>query len=106
MQRRNPEGKIKNRSKLDIIYDMLVSAINGVKKTHIMSKANLSSEQMASYFSSLLHHSLIKEAKDLDDNPIYTTTEKGIRFLRCCAQIKALTPSFASNIAPDQLLFM
>lgn len=106
MRSRNPEVKPKNRSKLDIIYDMLVSAANGVKKTHIMSKANLSSEQMAFYFNSLLHHSLIREAKDPDDNPIYTTTEKGMRFLQCCAQIKELTPSHTAKTSPDQLLYL
>jgi predicted transcriptional regulator len=97
----------KNRSKLDIIYDVLESAANGVKKTHIMSRANLSSEQMAFYFNSLLHHSLIREAKDLDDNPIYRTTEKGIKFLQCCAQIKALSPVVVGDRSKqDQLLFL
>ena len=47
------QEKIKNRSKLDIIYDILVSATGGVKKTHIMSHANLSSEQMNYYFNTL-----------------------------------------------------
>ncbi len=84
---------------------MLASAASGVKKTHIMSKANLSSEQMAFYFNSLLHHSLIREAKDLDNNPIYRTTEKGIKFLQCCAQIKELTPSVTGTPSHDQLLF-
>ncbi|HZA49085.1 MAG TPA: winged helix-turn-helix domain-containing protein, partial [Nitrososphaera sp.] len=53
------QDKIKNRSKLDIIYDILVSATGGVKKTHIMSHANLSSEQMNYYFNTLLSHSLL-----------------------------------------------
>ena len=94
---------MRNRSKLDIIYDVLVSAVSGVKKTHIMSKANLSSEQMAFYFNSLLHHSLIREAKDLDNNSIYRTTEKGLKFLECCSQIKALTPGARGNTHTDLL---
>ncbi|HKZ61275.1 MAG TPA: winged helix-turn-helix domain-containing protein [Nitrososphaera sp.] len=39
------QEKIKNRSKLDILYDILVSSTGGVKKTHIMSRANLSSSR-------------------------------------------------------------
>src|SRR5919199_2974682 len=84
------QEKIKNRSKLDIIYDILVSATGGVKKTHIMSHANLSSEQMNYYFNTLLSHRLLNAEKDSDDNLIYKTTHKGIRFLHCCAQIKSL----------------
>jgi predicted transcriptional regulator len=84
------EEKIKNRSKLDIIYDILASSTGGVKKTHIMSHANLSSEQMNYYFNTLLSHSLLDAEKDSDNNSIYKTTQKGIRFLHCCAQIKSL----------------
>lgn len=87
------QSRLKNRSKLDIIFDVLVSAVGGVKKTHIMSKANLSSEQMSFYFNSLLSQSLIGESRDMDDNPVYKTTEKGLKFIHCCAQIKSLIPS-------------
>lgn len=40
------------------------------------------------YFNTLLHHSLLDAEKDPDDNPVYCTTQKGVRFLHCCAQIK------------------
>ena len=33
----------KHRSKVDIVYDILVSAMGGAKKTHILYKANISS---------------------------------------------------------------
>jgi predicted transcriptional regulator len=82
--------RIKNRSKLDIIYDILVSATGGVKKTHIMSRANLSSEQMNFYFTTLLHHSLLDIEKDSENNFVYRTTQKGVKFLHCCAQIRSL----------------
>lgn len=99
------QSRLKNRSKLDIIFDVLVSAVGGVKKTHIMSKANLSSEQMSFYFNSLLSHSLIGESRDIDNNPVYKTTEKGIRFIHCCAQIKSLIPSSskAGKTRADQI---
>jgi predicted transcriptional regulator len=91
--------KIKNRSKLDIIYDILVSATGGVKKTHIMSHANLSSEQMNYYFNTLLSHSLLNAEKD-------STTHKGVRFLHCCAQIKSLIAPVAKVRMRSDLLFL
>jgi predicted transcriptional regulator len=100
------EEKIKNRSKLDIIYDILASAMGGVKKTHIMSRANLSSEQMNFYFNTLLHHSLLDAEKDSENNLVYRTTQKGIRFLHCCAQIKSLIAPIVKVRMQGELLFL
>ena len=100
------EEKIKNRSKLDIIYDVLASATCGVKKTHIMSRANLSSEQMNYYFNTLLHHSLLNAEKDSENNSVYKTTQKGIRFLHCCAQIKSLIAPIVKVRMQGELLFL
>jgi predicted transcriptional regulator len=100
------EEKIKNRSKLDIIYDILVSATGGVKKTHVMSRANLSSEQMNYYFNTLLHHSLLDAEKDSENNLVYRTTQKGVRFLHCCAQIKSLIAPMVKVRMQGELLFL
>ena len=99
--------KLKNRSKLDIIHDILVSAIGGVKKTHIMAKANLSSEQMNFYFNTLLHSSLLDAARDHEDNPVYRTTHKGVTFLHCCANIKSLiAPAAPVRMEENELLYL
>ncbi|AFU57679.1 hypothetical protein Ngar_c07360 [Candidatus Nitrososphaera gargensis Ga9.2] len=100
------EEKVRNRSKLDIIYDILASATGGVRKTHIMSRANLSSEQMNFYFNTLLHHSLLDAEKDSDDNLVYRTTQKGIKFLHCCAQIKSLIAPIVKVRTQGELLFL
>ncbi len=100
------QEKIKNRSKLDIIYDILVSATGGVKKTHIMSSANLSSEQTNFYFNTLLHHSLLDAEKDPDDNTVYRTTQKGVKFLHCCAQIMPLIASIVKVGMKGELIFL
>ena len=68
--------KIKNRSKLDIIYDILVSATGGVKKTHIMSHANLSSEQMNYYFNTLLSHSLLNAERLRRQSRLQNNTQR------------------------------
>lgn len=98
--------KVKNRSKLDIIYDILVSATGGVKKTHIMSRANLSSEQMNFYFNTLLHHSLLDIEKDSEDNFVYRTTQKGVKFLHCCAQVKSLIGPMVKVRMQGEMLFL
>jgi predicted transcriptional regulator len=98
--------KLHNRSKLDIIYDILVSATGGGKKTHIMSRANLSSEQMNFYFTTLLSHSLLDAEKDMENNLTYRTTQKGIKFLQCCAQIKSLIAPVANVRMQGELLFL
>jgi predicted transcriptional regulator len=73
-------------SKVDIVCDILVSAIcAGVKKTHILYKANISSTQVENYFSALL-----AKAQDIDRANIYRTTEKGTRFIECCDEIRSL----------------
>jgi len=98
--------KIRNRSKLDIIYDILVSAAEGVRKTHIMLRANISSEQMNFYFTTLLSHSLLGVEKDAENNWIYKTTQKGIKFLHYCAQIKSLIIPMAKVTVQGELLFL
>jgi predicted transcriptional regulator len=98
--------KIRNRSKLDIIYDILVSATSGVKKTHIMSRANLSSEQMNFYFNTLLHHSLLDAEKDSENNLVYRTTQKGVKFLHCCTQIKSLIAPIMKVRMQGEMLFL
>ena len=98
--------KLHNRSKLDIIYDILVYASNGGRKTHIMSCANLSSEQMNFYFTMLLSHSLLDGEKDHENKLIYKTTQKGMKFLHCCAQIKYLIAPMAKVNMQGELLFV
>jgi predicted transcriptional regulator len=104
--------ELRNRSKVDIIYDILTSAIDGgVKKTHIMYKANLSSEQMKFYFQTLVSHSLLTTDKDGEDNLIYKTSQKGVKFLQCCTQIKSLVSRpnderIFGQARPSQSLFL
>jgi predicted transcriptional regulator len=69
-----------NRGKIQIMGDVLELATSGIKKTHIMYKANLSYEQVHLYLSELLEKNLI--AQDATQNGvIYRTTDKGREFL-------------------------
>ena len=62
--------------------DVLALATSGIKKTHIMYKANLSYEQIIHYLSELFSKGLI--VQDVADGAlVYRTTEKGRAFLAC-----------------------
>ena len=88
----------RHRSKVDIVYDILVSATGGgAKKTHILYKANISSTQVESYFSALLAHNLLEKAHDLDGNNVYRATEKGMTFIECCEEIRSLIGLVMNN---------
>ena len=70
-----------NRGKIQIMGDVLSLATSGIKKTHIMYKANLSYEQVLLYLSDLIGKGLL--AHDFSqDGMVYRTTDKGREFLR------------------------
>jgi predicted transcriptional regulator len=74
------EQRKNNRGKIQIIGDMLGLATSGIKKTHIMYRANLSYEQVHLYLGELIGKRLI--AQDVSsDGVVYRTTEKGREFL-------------------------
>ena len=60
--------------------DVLALATSGIKKTHIMYKANLSYEQVHLYLSELMGKRLVTQDVS-GDGVVYRTTEKGREFL-------------------------
>lgn len=76
-----PEHK-NNRVKIQIMGDMVALATSsGIKKTHIMLKANLSYRQMSLYLEELISKRLISQDLSSPDGAVYRTTEKGRKFL-------------------------
>jgi predicted transcriptional regulator len=69
-----------NRGKLEIMADVVNLSTSGIKKTHIMYKANLSYDQINRYFRELLKLGLIEIAIN-EGTVIYRATEKGRLFL-------------------------
>ena len=69
-----------NRGKIQIMGDVLGLATSGIKKTHIMYRANLSYEQVHLYLGELIGKRLI--AQDVSpEGVVYRTTTKGREFL-------------------------
>ncbi len=69
-----------NRGKLQIMGDVLTLATSGIKKTHIMYRANLSYEQVHLYLGELIGKRLIEQDVS-PEGVVYRTTTKGREFL-------------------------
>ena len=78
-----------NRGKIEIMADVLSLSTAGIKKTHIMYKANLSYEQILHYLNQLLGKGLIAQHV-ADGSHVYRTTERGREFLHCYTRMSEL----------------
>jgi predicted transcriptional regulator len=75
------EQRKNNRGKIQIMGDVLALATSGIKKTHIMYRANLSYEQVHLYLGELIAKRLIAQDVSSSDGVVYRITEKGREFL-------------------------
>jgi len=76
------ENTFKHRDHLYIIADILKVTRRGTTKTEIMYKAGLSFAQLKRFLSLLVKLELV-EAATRNGKPIYRTTSKGTRYLKC-----------------------
>ena len=68
-----------NRSRTEIVSNILEAANGGVTKTKIMYKAYLSYNQLREYLTILIENNLIEY---LDGDNKFKTTEKGLYLLK------------------------
>ena len=80
-----------NRSRTEIVSNILDAANGGTTKTKIMYFAFLSYNQLNEYLSLLIENNLIEY---LDGTKTYKTTEKGLRFLQMHNELRKLLPQF------------
>ena len=79
-----------NRTRIEILADILNVAHNGALKTHILYKANLSHRQLEKYLAFLIQQGMIvKVTGQTDRGSTYRVTEKGIEFLKDYARLSA-----------------
>jgi len=76
-----------NRSRTEIVSNILDAANGGTTKTKIMYFAFLSYNQLNEYLSILIENNLIEY---LDGTKTFKTTEKGLKFLQMQNQIGEL----------------
>jgi len=91
----NPSRK--RRDKLYIISEILEIAKDGVLKTQIMYRANLSFTQLNDYLGFLLEIHLLEKIRR-NGKDIYRSTEKGLDFLERYHQIAELLRNENNNI--------
>jgi len=87
----------KRRDRLYIIAEILDISKDGVLKTQIMYKANLSFSQLNDYLKFLVNLNFL-EAKKIDGRIIYKTTEKGLRYLDNYKEILQLLKNTKNNV--------
>lgn len=74
-ERKNTRGRI------EILASILFHCKEGIKKTHIMCKANIGYEQLCYYLPNLIENGLVTQ--DIDEGcVIYRTTDAGREFLK------------------------
>jgi predicted transcriptional regulator len=78
-----------NRSRTEIVGNILDAANRGVTKTKIMYIAFLSYNQVHEYLSILVENNLIEYRHETQ---IYKTTEKGLHFLKMYNKIRKFLP--------------
>jgi predicted transcriptional regulator len=84
------------RSTADIIAMILFTAINGERKSSIMSKAHLNYRQIMKYIKILVINGLVVEKSNLyEGSTTYRTTDRGKDYLEMYAESKAY--NFTSN---------
>lgn len=77
------------RNRFHIMAEILNASKDGLTKTQIMYRANLSFAQLVNYVSLLCELNLLETIK-VDEKTIYKTTRKGKQFLQRFKEIKHL----------------
>ena len=78
---------MKNRSRTEIVSNILDAANGGATKTKIMYKAFVSYNQLKEYLSVLIENNLIEYS---DGTHEFRTTEKGLNYLKMYNEIGEL----------------
>lgn len=75
--------RFRNRSRMSLIANILTVAKDGVPRTHLMYKANLSHRMLSVYVTFLLERGFIEEKKNGDyiRPTVYVTTQLGLKYL-------------------------
>jgi predicted transcriptional regulator len=87
----------KRRDKLYIIAEVLEIVKDGVLKTQIMYRANLSFTQLNEYLRFMLKNELLEKVL-VNDKEIYKATEKGLDFLGRYREITELLKADENSV--------
>lgn len=86
------------RNDLDIRADILRTAMEGARKTHIVYKANLNFKIVKKYLANLIGEKLLEIG---EDDRFYFTTGRGKSWLSRYEDLRFVTPDFTSPVVFD-----
>ena len=81
-----------NRTRVEILANILQVASNRTLKTHIMYRANLSHRQLEKYLAFLETNGMLERLLDEDGVLKYRVTQKGIEFLKDYERLSSYLP--------------
>jgi len=81
-----------NRTRVEILANILQVASNRTLKTHIMYRANLSHRQLEKYLTFLETNGMLERLLDEDGVLKYRVTQKGIEFLKDYERLSSYLP--------------
>jgi len=81
-----------NRTRVEILANILQVASNRTLKTHIMYRANLSHRQLEKYLSFLETKGMLEQLLDVDGVMKFHVTQKGIDFLKDYQRLSSYLP--------------
>jgi predicted transcriptional regulator len=87
----------KRRDKLYIVAEILEIVRDGVLKTQIMYRANLSFTQLNEYIRFMMKNELLEKVL-ISEKEVYKATEKGMSFLQRYREITELLREENNNI--------
>jgi len=93
---------MKNRSRIEIFYDIISATRASAKKTHLMYRSNLSFKQLDLYLNFLLKQKLVEERFDIETaSRTYFITEKGLQFLSLFENLRTFMGNPIEHDAED-----
>jgi len=81
-----------NRTRVEILANILQVASNRTLKTHIMYRANLSHRQLEKYLSFLETNGMLEQLLDVDGVMKFHVTQKGVDFLKDYQRLSSYLP--------------
>ncbi len=99
MSKFSSEDTSKRRDRIYIIAEILEVALEGVLKTQVMYKANLSFAQLNEYLTLMMDLNLLQLSRNSERN-VYKTTSKGLRFLESYRKIQELLRKEDESLTP------
>jgi predicted transcriptional regulator len=87
---------MKNRSRVEILYEIVLAAKEPAKKTHLLYGSNLSTKQLNLYLQFLLERKILSEQIS-ERSKLYVATARGRHFIDTFEKLRSLLGDVAAE---------